>query len=204
MWSVPSGHSSHTHTHTHTRTHTHTSLHGCGVPTSNPLCQAPLNPFRFSEMQEEMFLFCFFQFVLFLLFWELKKWMFFFFFCWFIVLILYSDFFCNVCFLRKRNKMYLDFKETKSILSNLFCLMVGAAIPSLLIPVIHSFFSPTCPSFHSHQLNGYCWYPCLFVGDFLLPTLVFPKWIHSKFCSTEVQSRLKAGSSVCKWRSFVC
>lgn len=28
-----------------------------------------------------------------------------------IVLILYSDFFCNVCFLRKRNKMYLDFKE---------------------------------------------------------------------------------------------
>lgn len=56
-----------------------------------------------NKMQEEMFSFFF-------SFWELKNECCFIS-CWFIVLILYSDFFCNVCFLKKRNKMYLDFKE---------------------------------------------------------------------------------------------
>jgi len=31
-------------------------------------------------------------------------------------------FFCNVCFLRKKNKMYLDFKEKTRTLSNVSCL----------------------------------------------------------------------------------
>uniref|UniRef100_A0A3Q2PJI2 Nuclear casein kinase and cyclin-dependent kinase substrate 1a n=1 Tax=Fundulus heteroclitus TaxID=8078 RepID=A0A3Q2PJI2_FUNHE len=38
-------------------------------------------------------------------------------------------FFCNVCFLRKLNKMYLDFKEKLLTLSNLFCVTVGATVP---------------------------------------------------------------------------
>lgn len=47
---------------------------------------------------------------------------------WFIVLILYSDFFCNVCFLRKEIKMYLDFKEKSWPYPICFALMDGPAI----------------------------------------------------------------------------
>lgn len=67
-----------------------------------------------------------------------------FFSCWFIVLILYSDFFCNVCFLRKEIKCILILKKKKLTLSNLFCLMVGPAIPPSF-PFIHSPFPPPSP-----------------------------------------------------------
>lgn len=64
--------------------------------------------------------------------------------CWFIVLILYSDFFCNVCFLRKEIKMYLDFKDKddpiRSVLLTLEC--VGGSGPLFCTISSLSFCSP--------------------------------------------------------------
>lgn len=79
----------------------------------------------------------FFCFVLFSL--KKKTNVFFFFFsCWFIVLNLYSDFFCNVCFLRKI-KCILILKKTKLTLSSLFWWLEQ---PSLLLFLR---FSPSHP-----------------------------------------------------------
>lgn len=132
-------------------------LHGYSY---NPLCQAPLN------------LFCLFlrnarrDVSFFFLLRVKRKWMLFFFSCWFIVLILYSDFFCNVCFLRKEIKCILILK--KKSWPYPICSAQWLDQPSLPIysyPFIH------LPHPQSHQLNCYCWYP-FFVKRFVHP-LVF-------------------------------
>lgn len=133
-----------------------TSLHGYSIfSTFNPLCQAPLNLFVLflflrNARRDVSFLF---------FFWELKKNECCFFSCWFIVLILYSDFFCNVCFLRKEIKCILILK--KKSWPYPICSAWWLYQPSL--PPVLS-FTLLSPLSRSHQLNGYCWYPCPFVS----------------------------------------
>lgn len=94
-------------------THQHPSLHGYSIfSTLNLLCQAPVN-LCFVLFLYFIFFFFFFQGMrddFFFLLLRVKK-MNVVFSCWFIVLILYSDFFCNVCFLRKEIKCIMILKK---------------------------------------------------------------------------------------------
>lgn len=85
---------------------------------------------------QDFFLFCFFSRKKRMLFF----FVFFFFSCWFVVLNLYSDFFCNVCFLRKI-KCILILKKTKLTLSSLFWWLEQS---SLLHPPVLS-ITPAAP-----------------------------------------------------------
>lgn len=120
-----------------------------------------------------------------------------------IVLILYSDFFCNVCFLRKRNKMYLDFKE-KNVDPIQSVLAWWFDEPSLLWLIL-SFSSlppPSHPKHISFSEVHVSWR--LF---FFPPHYCFHKWTPFWLqISTVLRlgSRLKAGSSVYIRHLFLC
>lgn len=136
----------------------------------------------------------------FVLFFESKKNECRFFSCWFIVLILYSDFFCNVCFLRKEIKCILILKKKKLTLSNLFCLLVGPAIPPFFSPVPLSLFSLS-PS------------PTSFIVNVGIHVHLFPKALCSTISNSQAETfstselyTIEAqhiSSSLCICHSFV-
>lgn len=88
--------------------------------------------------------------------------------------------------------MYLDFKEKKSTLSNLFCLMVGPSLPSLIysfpsLPLLSPSPSPislmVTVGIHVHLFRAFCSSISISQAD---------TFFSSELYSTEVQKRSAA------------